>query len=86
MKIGCFELSIKPFEDCCTVYVPKAPATQPKIEKAVAYEKSFDYKSMIEEAVNNVNTITITADSNIDLTMYGLEVREVIPEILKENK
>ena len=86
MKIGCYELSIKPFEDCCTVYVPKAPATQPKIEKAVAYEKSFDYESMIEEAVNNVNTITINADSNIDLTMYGLEVREVIPEILKENK
>ncbi|MBQ9900654.1 MAG: tRNA 4-thiouridine(8) synthase ThiI [Acholeplasmatales bacterium] len=85
MKIGCFELSIKPFEDCCTVYVPKAPATQPKIEKAEAYEKSFDFEKMIEDAVSNANSIVITADSNIDLTMYGLEVREVIPEILKEN-
>jgi len=83
-KIGCFELSIKPFEDCCTVYVPKAPATAPKIDKALEYEKSFDYDKMINEAVANCNSITIDKDSDIDLTMYGLEVREVIPEIKKE--
>ena len=83
-KIGCFDLSIKPFEDCCTVYVPKAPATAPKIDKALEFEKTFDYEKMIDDAVNNVNSIIITKDSNIDLTMYGLEVREVLPEIKKE--
>ena len=84
-KIGCFDLSIKPFEDCCTVYVPKAPATAPKIDKAIEYEKSFDYEKMIDEAVENVNSITITKDSDIDLTMFGLEVREVLPEITKKH-
>jgi len=83
-KIGCFDLSIKPFEDCCTVYVPKAPATAPKIDKALEFEKTFDYEKMIDDAVNNVNSIIITKDSNINLTMYGLEVREVLPEIKKE--
>ena len=46
--IDCFELSIKPFEDCCTVYVPKAPATNPKIEKAELYESSFDMDSDLD--------------------------------------
>jgi len=82
-KIGCFDLSIKPFEDCCTVYVPKAPATAPKIDKALEYEKKFDYEKLIDEAVENVNSIIINKDSDIDLTMYGLEVREVLPEIKK---
>lgn len=83
-KINCFDLSIKPFEDCCTVYVPKAPATMPKIEKAELYEKSFDYETMVDEAVKNVNSITITADSDLDFSLLGLEVREVIKE-LKQN-
>ena len=77
-------MSIKPFEDCCTVYVPKAPATAPKIEKAELFEKNFDYEKMIDEAVENVNSITISSDSNLDLSMLGLEVREVIKE-LKNN-
>ena len=84
-KIDCYELSIKPFEDCCTVYVPKAPATAPKKEKAELFEKSFDYESMIDSAVENVNSIMIESDSDLDLSMLGLEVREVIKE-LKEKK
>lgn len=77
-KIDCYELSIKPFEDCCTVYVPKAPATAPKIDKAEAYEKAFDFETMVDEAVNNTNSISICTDSDLDLTMLGLEVREVL--------
>ena len=80
-KIDCYDLSIKPFEDCCTVYVPKAPATAPKIDKAEAYEKLFDYETLVKEAVDNVNSIAISADSDLDLPMLGLEVREVIAEL-----
>lgn len=79
--IDCYDLSIKPFEDCCTVYVPKAPATAPKLEKAMAYEKSFDFEAMVDEAVENTNSITISVDSDLDLTYLGLEVREVLKEI-----
>ena len=79
--IDCYELSIKPFEDCCTVYVPKAPATSPKIEKAEAFEKSFDYETMVDDAVLNTNSITIDCDSDLDLTFLGLEVREVLKDL-----
>lgn len=80
-KIDCYDLSIKPFEDCCTVYVPKAPATAPKIEKAEHYEKSFPYEAMIEEAVEHTSSIAIDTDSTLDLTMLGLEVREVVKNL-----
>lgn len=80
-KIDCYELSIKPFEDCCTVYVPKAPATSPKIDKAELYEKAFDYQVLVNEAVENTQAITIDMDSDLDLAMLGLEVREVLREL-----
>ena len=76
--IDTFEISIKPFEDCCTVYVPKSPATAPTIEKSELYEKSFDYETLVNEAVNNVKTITIDTDSDLDLSFLGLEVRNVL--------
>ncbi len=84
-KIDCYDLSIKPFEDCCTVYVPKAPATAPKIDKAEQYEKAFDYEDLVNKAVDNVNSICISADSDIDFPLMGLEVSEVI-EMIKNNK
>ena len=84
-KIDCYELSIKPFEDCCTVYGPKAPATAPKIDKAEQYEKLFDYETLVAKAVDNVNSICISADSDIDFPLMGLEVTEVI-EMLRDKK
>ncbi|MGM9969722.1 MAG: tRNA uracil 4-sulfurtransferase ThiI [Anaeroplasma sp.] len=80
-KIDCYELSIKPFEDCCTVYVPKAPATAPKIEKAVLFEKTFDYEELVNKAVENTNSIIIDKDSDLDLSMLGLEVSEVFKDL-----
>lgn len=77
-KFGTFETSIKPFEDCCTVYVPKAPATHPKLEKCIEYEKNFDYEKYVDEAVENTKTIVLSPDSDLDLSMLGLEVRSVI--------
>lgn len=80
-RIDCFELSIKPFEDCCTVYVPKAPATSPKLDKAIQYEKAFDFEPMVDEAVENTNSITIDMNSDLDLTFLGLEVRDVLKNL-----
>ena len=83
-KIDCYDLSIKPFEDCCTVYVPKTPATAPKKHFAEKYEEAFNYEEMVDWCVENTNSITISKDSNLDFTIEGLEVREVIKE-LKES-
>lgn len=50
-KIGTFETSILPYEDCCTVFTPKHPRTHPKIEDILAAEQSYDFEPMIEDAV-----------------------------------
>lgn len=58
-KIDTYETSILPYEDCCTVFVPKHPAINPKIETAEKEENKFDYEKLIDEAVNSLNTIQV---------------------------
>ena len=58
-KIDTYEISIRPYEDCCTIFAPKNPKTKPALDKAVEYENKFDYQSMIEEALNNIEVIYI---------------------------
>ena len=58
-KIDTYETSILPYEDCCTVFVPKHPAINPKIETAIKEENKFDYEKLIDEAVNSLNTIQV---------------------------
>lgn len=61
-KIGTYETSILPYEDCCTIFLPKHPVIHPNMEKAIFYEKSFDYESLIEIAVNTRERIIIKKD------------------------
>lgn len=63
-KIDTYETSILPFEDCCTVFVPKHPAINPRLDVAVAEESKFNYEKMIEEAVENIDTIRVSNDSS----------------------
>ena len=63
-KIDTYETSILPYEDCCTIFLPKHPVINPELEKAIQYEKSFDYLTLIDEAVSTRETITIKKDSN----------------------
>ena len=57
-KIGTYETSILPYEDCCTIFVPKHPVINPVLEKCLAYEKNFDYESILEETINNIEVIS----------------------------
>ena len=57
-KIGTYETSILPFEDCCTIFVPKHPVINPNISKAKIYEESFEFESLIEKCVQNAEIIT----------------------------
>lgn len=50
-KIGTYETSILPYEDCCTVFSPKHPRTRPSLEEIIAAESNFDFDKMIDEAV-----------------------------------
>jgi len=63
-KIDTYETSILPYEDCCTIFLPKHPVINPELEKAIKYESSFDYESLIDEAVSNRETITIQNNIN----------------------
>lgn len=56
-KIGTYETSILPFEDCCTIFVPKHPIINPELVKCIEYEKLFDYETLINECINNMETI-----------------------------
>lgn len=58
-KIDTYETSILPFEDCCTVFVPKHPVINPKLSTAEFEENKFDYNSMIDEVVDSINTIKV---------------------------
>ena len=61
-KLGTYEISILPFEDCCTVFVPKHPAINPSIGISIEEENKFEYMSMIDEAVKSINTIKVKAE------------------------
>ena len=58
-KIDTYNISILPYEDCCTIFLPKHPVINPSMEKAIEYEKSFDYESLINDAINNHEIIVI---------------------------
>ena len=61
-KIGTYDISIRPYEDCCTIFTPKAPKTAPHLDEAEEFEKKFDYESMIKEALNNIEVKIISVD------------------------
>lgn len=58
-KIGTYETSILPFEDCCTIFTPKNPVTKPLVKKAEEYEAKFDFESLIEECIQNTEVVIV---------------------------
>lgn len=62
-RIDTYETSILPFEDCCTVFVPKHPVINPRIDVSIFEEEKFDYEKMIDDAVSSINTIKVVAES-----------------------
>lgn len=66
-KIGTYETSILPFEDCCTIFVPKHPVIHPDLKKAREMETTFDYETLIQECIKNVETISNFEEDTSDL-------------------
>lgn len=58
-KIGTYETSILPFEDCCTIFDPKNPVTKPTLEKCEFYEKKFDYESELKKCLDTIDTVVV---------------------------
>ena len=59
-KIDTYDISILPYEDCCTIFVPKHPVINPNINECLRNEEKFNYNELIDETVNNTITINIT--------------------------
>lgn len=67
-KIGTFETSIEPYEDCCTVFTPKHPRTRPRLEDVEAAEAAFDFEPLLQKAfeemeIKMINTRGVVFDS-----------------------
>ena len=58
-KIDTFEISILPFEDCCTVFTPRHPRTRPKLADVIEAESRLDVDALVERAVAGVRKIVI---------------------------
>ena len=58
-KIDTFEVSIQPYEDCCTVFTPKHPRTRPVLKNVIAEENKIDYEPLFKEAIENVKITEI---------------------------
>lgn len=61
-EIGTYETSIEPYEDCCTVFLPKHPATKPKLDRILESESKLDVEALIAEAMETLETVAVNAD------------------------
>ena len=59
-KIGTFETSILPYEDCCTVFTPRHPRTKPRLEDVVEAERPLDIDGLVAEALAHIESVIIS--------------------------
>lgn len=57
--MGAFDISIRPYEDCCTVFLPKHPVIHPKISDVLAEEAKLDLDGLINEALSTLEVVKI---------------------------
>ena len=76
-EIDTLELSIQPFEDCCTVFAPPSPKTKPKLEKARQYEARLDVEGLIKEAVEGTVIEEITANYTTPVETASQEIDDL---------
>ena len=75
-KIDTFDISIHPFEDCCTIFAPDRPKTNPKIKNVEQYEKRMAVEELVERAVAGIKVTTITPQADSD------DVDDMIDDLL----
>ncbi len=62
LKIGTYDISAQPYEDCCTLFVPRHPATKPKLFEVKAEESALDIQALLDKAMVTLEKQVITAD------------------------
>lgn len=64
-QIDTYDISIRPYEDCCTIFMPKSPATNPTREKINHFESQADFSELMEEAIKEMTVIEVTDQDDI---------------------
>lgn len=81
-EIGTYDISIRPYEDCCTVFVPKHPQIKPLMKIAEKEEQKFDYEVLLEEALNHIERIVIKKDRHYDVIQKKMANQVEIEDII----
>ena len=63
-RIDTYNISILPYEDCCTVFVPRHPVINPSLEKSIEEENKFNYNELIDKAIDNILTVSLNEKTN----------------------
>ena len=63
-KIGTYDISTLPYEDCCTIFVPEHPIINPSSIKAIEYEELIPFKDLIHEAIKNHEIISVDVEED----------------------
>jgi thiamine biosynthesis protein ThiI len=71
-KIGTYNISIRPYEDCCTVFLSTAPKTKPDRQHANKFEQSLPVEELVEKSVANTEVVKINDEQTVDQQFYDL--------------
>src|SRR5690625_3455907 len=71
-EIDTYEISIRPFEDCCTVFMPKAPKTKPRRDKVNQFEGNFDFTDLINEAIDQIEVVQVSDREKLEPSFEDL--------------
>ncbi|MBS2126409.1 tRNA 4-thiouridine(8) synthase ThiI ['Fragaria x ananassa' phyllody phytoplasma] len=84
--IDTFNISVRPFQDCCTLYLPKSPATKPNIFKIEREERFFDYQNLLKIILEKTITLKIEENSSFNILDFGVfDVQEAIDNFCQQN-
>ena len=73
-KIGTYDISIRPYEDCCTVFVPEHPVIKPNLETVIEEEAKCDFGPLIDEAIKNIEKITLNTKKKYSVFNDDIEI------------
>jgi thiamine biosynthesis protein ThiI len=66
-KIGTYDISIQPYEDCCTLFVPRHPQTKPKLEKIIRWEQNVDFDALIDKGLEETEVVEAEPDYYMEM-------------------
>lgn len=68
--INTYDISIQPFEDCCTIFTPKNPVTKPTMKRAERLEERFDYETLLQECIDKMESIDVYPTVKVDEDIF----------------